>query len=149
MPDSLRLKIYLDDDGTAELFAEIHCNGFSGRGSAWIDPQKLAEMASQLADAFPLKETLDIKGGYWSRESPGTLSQEHLAISFYPVAGRGVVGCQTRLATDLQSDERPSSQHMVRAELLTSYQELQRFTKALSMLSTGKADEAILNVVAV
>ena len=149
MQESLRLQIYLDDDGTAELFAEMHANGFSGHSSAWIDPEQLAEMASKLGQAFPLGETLSIKGGYWSGAHPATLTQEHLAISFYPVEGRGVVGCQVRVSTPLDRDDRPASQHMAQAELLTSYQELQRFAKALAMLSSGRAQEAVLSGVVV
>ena len=138
-----------DDDGTAELFADIQANGFCGHGSAWIDPVELAGIAAQLVDAFPLAETLGIAGGYWSGKNPATLTQEHLAISFYPVEGRGVVGCQVRLATSWDRDDRQQSQHTVQAELLTSYQELQRFAKALRMLSVGKTQEAVLNAVAV
>jgi hypothetical protein len=149
MQDSLRLQIYLDDDGTAELFAEMRANGFCGHGSAWIDPAKITEIASQLAHAFPLSETLCVAGGYWSHEMPARLTQEHLAISFYPVEGRGVIGCQVRLATPLDRDDRLHSQHTVQAELLTSYQELQQFAKALGELSAGKAKEAVLNGVAV
>jgi hypothetical protein len=149
MPDSLRLQISLDDDGTAELFACVEANGFSGRSSAWINPDQLSELASNLARAFPLKETLEISGGYWSRSAPRTLDQEHLALVFYPVAGRGVVGCQVRLASPVQPEERSASQHSVQAELLTSYQDLQQFADALARLATGKAIEAVLHAVAV
>jgi hypothetical protein len=148
MSDFLRLQIYLDDDGTAELFAGMHANGFSGSSSAWIQPEELRGLASKLALAFPLGETLSIGGGYWSG-TPASLSQEHLGLSFYPVAGRGVVGCQVRLATPLGRDDRPSSQYMVQAEILTSYQELQQFAQALDMLCAGKGQEAVLNGVSV
>jgi hypothetical protein len=149
MPDSLRLQISFDDDGTAELFARVEASGFSGHGSAWINPDQLSELGSNLARAFPLKETLEIAGGYWSRSAPGTLDQEHLALAFYPVAGRGVVGCQVRLASPVQPEERSASRHSVQAELLTSYQALQQFAHALARLAAGKTTEAVLHAVAV
>jgi len=149
MPDLLRLRISFDDDGTAELLAAVEANGFCGHGSAWINPDQLLELGSRLSRAFPLREALEINGGYWSRSEPGTLTQEHLALTFYPVAGRGVVGCQVRLASPVQADERPEIRHSVQAELLTSYQELQQFASALGRLAVGKAQEAVLHAVAV
>lgn len=149
MQDYLSLQIYLDDDGTAELSAQVKANGFGGHGSAWIDPRELGAIASTLTEAFPLKEMVCICGGYWSGANPATLTQEHLSISFYPVEGRGVVGCQVRLATPLDRDDRKSRKCSVQAELLTSYEELRRFAKLVTLLSIGKAQEAVLNGVAV
>ena len=37
MTDYLRLSIDPDDDGTAELRAEVKANGFSGESAAWFD----------------------------------------------------------------------------------------------------------------
>jgi hypothetical protein len=149
MQDSLSLQIHLDDDGTAELSAQVQANGFGGHGSAWIDPLELKSIASTLAEAFPLKEALCIRGGYWSGANPATLTQEHLAISFYPVDGRGIVGCQVRLAAPSDREDRESRKYSIQAELLTSYEELRRFAKSVTLLSTGEAQEAVLNGTAV
>jgi hypothetical protein len=149
MPDALRLQISLDDDGTAELFARVEANGFSGYGSAWVHAEELSELGFKLAQAFPLRETLGISGGYWSQSEPSTLEQEHLALAFYPVAGRGVIACQVRLASPLLPEDRPAGRHSVRAELLTSYQELQQFAGALAELAAGKTREAVLHAVEV
>lgn len=149
MSNALHLQISLDDDGTAELFARVEANGFSGYGSAWIHPDRLAKLGFNLAKAFPLKDTLEISGGYWSRSEPTTLEQEHLALAFYPVEGRGVVGCQVRLASPLGPEERAANRHSVQAELLTSYHELQQFAEALTELAAGKTNEAVLHAVTV
>ena len=149
MPDYLRLTIDPDDDGTAELIAFILANEFSGRGSAWFNVSALTDLANQLEKAFPLHDPVELKGGNWGRATGSGLTEEHLALRFYPVEGRGVLGCQVRLATTTQGNHRPEMQHVLRAELTTSYQELKRFAAALHKLSIGTAHEAVLNAVAV
>ncbi len=148
MSDSLRLRASFDDDGTAELFAEVSANGFCGRGSAWFNVSQLSVFALELGQRFPLSSTLEIAGGYWSPSAKGTLDQEHLAIAFYPVGGLGTVGCQVRLASQLLPEQRPASQNSVRVEMFTSYHEVARFSASLLKLSFGEVDEAILTAVA-
>ncbi len=92
MTDHLRLTLTPDDDGTAELHAEVVANGFSGRGSAWFNVSAVADLAGVLCKAFPLSDPVELEGGYWIKESGAGLTQEHLALRFYPVAGRGVLG---------------------------------------------------------
>ena len=149
MTDRLRLTLTPDDDGTAELHAEVTANGFSGRGSAWFNVSALAHLADTLQQAFPLSDAIELKGGYWGKENGTGLAQEHLAIRFYPAAGRGVLGCQVRLATSAQEHDRPEMQHVVRVEITTSYQELLQFSSALRNMASGLASEALLHAVAV
>ena len=149
MPDHLRLTINFEEDGTAELHAKVQANGFLGKSSAWLNPESIMDFANRLAAAFPLHEPLELRGGYWGTRPGEGLSQEHLSLRFYPVEGRGVLGCQVRLATPLREHERIELQHAVRAELLTSYQELQSFSVALIKLAQGTDDVAVLNAVAV
>jgi len=146
MPDHLRLEIDHDDDGTAELFAHVEANGFSGHGSAWFDTREVAGLSAQPAQAFPLQTPVEIKGGYWIRSEP-VLKHEHLALKFYPAGGRGVVGCQVRIASVLAADERPERQQVLHAELLTSYQQLQEFAVALGRLAANEASAALLRAV--
>ncbi|MGY1426514.1 hypothetical protein [Lysobacter sp. A289] len=149
MTDRLRLTLTPDDDGTAELHGEVVADGFSGRGSAWFNVSAIADFAGVLGKAFPLSDVVELKGGYWGKESGAGLTQEHLALRFYPVAGRGVLGCQVRLATSVQEHHRPEEQRVVRAELTTSYQELQQFSADLINLANGVTHEAVLHAVAV
>jgi hypothetical protein len=148
MTDSLRVQIYLDDDGTAELSARVEANGFCGAGSAWIHSQELTQLGISLGRAFPLREMLGISGGQWSG-APAVLQQEHLGLSFYPVEGRGVVGCQVRIASPICAGDRPQARHFVQAELLSSYQELQEFALALRRLASGDSNEAVFHALAV
>ena len=149
MTDRLRLTLTPDDDGTAELHAEVVARGFSGRGSAWFNLSGLTEFANALGKAFPLQDAIELRGGYWGKEPGAGLTQEHLTVRFYPVGNRGAVGCQVRLATPIQEHDRPDEQHAVRVELTTHYQELQQFSTDMLSLANGVAHEAVLNGVAV
>ena len=140
-PDALRLTIAFDDPWGAELSVSVSVDGFAGHGSAWFDPQRLRDLAAQLSQAFPLTETLGLQGGYLAADSADVV-EEHLGLSFYPVAGRGVLACQVRLSGD--SSERPEARSMLRVELLSSYQALQEFARDLMQLADGLRDEAVL-----
>jgi hypothetical protein len=147
MTNYLRLSIDADDDGTAELRADVRADGFSGVGAAWFDLRQVADFALSLENAFPLENAMELKGGYWTKDGTG-LTQEHLGIRFYPVGGCGVVGCQIRLANPVQEHDRPEAQCTVRVELLTHYEELRQFAGELRLLAQGKANGAVLGAVA-
>ncbi len=149
MPDHLRLTLTPDDDGSAELHAEVVANGFRGRSSAWFNVSAIADLANTLGEAFPLSDVIELRGGHWGRKSGDGLTEEHLALHFYPAGGRGVVGCHVRLATPSHEHSRPEGLHRVHAELATSYQELQRFSSELLNLASGQTSEAVLHAVAV
>ena len=142
MSDALRLTIAFDDSWSAELFVSVSVGGFAGRSSAWFDPQKLRDLAKQLSDAFPLTRHIGIQGGYLAPDSAAVV-QEHVGLSFYPVAGQGVLGCQVRLSVD--EPERAQARAMLQLELLTSYQALQDFAQALMQLADGLRHEAVLH----
>jgi hypothetical protein len=144
MADYLRLMFNFDDDGTAELHAQVSASGFSGIGSACFNVSQVSDLAEVLGKAFPLQGVVELKGGYWGRESGSGLEQEHLALRFYSAAGRGVVGCQVRLATPLIEHERPEVQHSVRVEFTTSYPALQQFSRELLRAAKGELPEAVL-----
>ena len=127
---------------------EAVADGFSGRGSAWFNVSAIADFAEVLGKAFPLTNAVELRGGYWGKGSCSGITQEHLALRFYPIAGRGVLGCQVRLATSVQEHDRPEQQHAVRVELTTSYQELHRFSADLLCLVNRVTHEAVLHAVA-
>ena len=149
MPDYLRLTLTPDDYGTAELHAEVFANGFCGHSSAWFNLSAIADLATALGQAFPLTDAVELRGGHWGKKQGDGLTEEHLALRFYPVAGRGVLGCQVRLATPSYEHSRPENQHRVHTELTTSYQELQQFSVSLLNLANGNASDAVLHAVAV
>ena len=145
MTEALRLKFKPDTDGTGELFAEIRSNGFAGCGSAWFGEAKLVELAKELASAFPLPadSPLGIRGGFYCRTGSG-IEQEHVGLTFYPVGGLGRVGCRVILCTPIHEHDRPEGQSSLATELLTTYERLGAFARALELLVTGGVDEAVL-----
>jgi hypothetical protein len=142
MTDRLRLTIRPEDDGSVELFADVDAAGFGGRASAWFDRKALIAFAMRLIAEFPLRNPLELRGGFWS--TTGEVVDEHLAIRFYPIDQLGVVGCQVRLATALQAPCRPEEQFALRVELQTRHEGLHRFATSFIALTAGDVDEAVL-----
>ena len=142
----LTLQLEKDDDGTGELTAVFSANGFAGKGSAWFSVSDLARLAKEL-NKFPLPKSQPVKleGGYFRSDAPGTLKQEHLHISVYPIGSLGAVGVHVRAATEYDSHDRPETRHFVGVEIKTSYSELERFSKKLFALVRGDCDAATLN----
>ncbi len=146
-PDALRLKMSLEEPWAAELFVNVSVDGFAGHGVAWFDPQKLRNLATKLGQAFPLTVTLAVQGGHLFQE-PSDPEEALVALSFYPVAGHGVLGCRVRLRGDSRDFwERPQARPVLEVELLTSYQALQVFAQDLSLLVDGLCAEAVLHAV--
>ena len=143
--DGLRLRIHLDDDGTAELEAAVQSRGYRGIGSAWFNLAELSAFADAL-EAFPLTEEArcGLAGGYWSTSRRGELEQVHLAISAYPIDAAGHLAVQVRVAAPLQAYDRPSARHAAEVELRTTYADLERFARAFRSLIAGERDEAFL-----
>ena len=147
MTDALRLSMALVEPWAAELFVSVSVDGFAGHGVAWFDPQKLRSLATQLGLAFPLTETLGVQGGHLGRD-PSDPEEALVSLSFYPVAGRGVLGCRVRLRGDSRAFwERPQARPVLEVELLTSYQALQEFARDLVQLTDGLRGAAVLHAV--
>lgn len=148
MNSEQKLIFYFDDDGdgTGELFVEAYSKGFSGISSAWFNKTELLDFAKSLS-IYPLsnKNPPKISGGFWKKDVKGELEHEHLAISVYPIDGKGNLGIQVRLATELWNEERPESQHLVRLEILTSYNALESFSKEIIALLNNNIEKAVLN----
>ena len=145
MTDALRLSMALVEPWAAELFVSVSVDGFAGHGVAWFDPQQLRDLATQLGLAFPLTETLGVQGGdlFQDLSDPEAML---LGLSFYPVAGRGVLGCRVRLCGDSSAFcERPQARPVLEVELLSSYQALQEFARELMQLADGLCAEAVLH----
>jgi hypothetical protein len=138
----LRLRFQDDGDWTGKLTAQAEVGGFSGRGSAWFSVSQIEEFADKIS-AFPLPVDKKhvLAGGSWGQ---GRLEQEHLAIEIYPVDGRGHIGTQVRVASELWGEARPQSQLAARIELITSYQPLLEFSRDLVGLVRGFVEEVIL-----
>jgi len=138
----LRLTLWTDGDGTAELRAEVSSNGFSGQSSAWFSLPTLGGFAEQLL-TYPLPPDglAPLRGGYRSKERPGELADQHVSIRLCPVGLRGAVGCRVELRTHAQQSNVPSHADAVDVELKTSYQELSEFSRNLQRLIRGEVSE--------
>ena len=134
-----------DGDGTGELSVEASVEGFSGRGSAYFNIDRLKQFASDIGE-FPLPQErrCRIASGFWSKEARGNLEQEHLGVDVYPVDRRGHIGVQVRTATELWQGARPDSQKTAKLEIITTYEPLARFSKDLRALLEGSVQEATL-----
>ncbi|CAM4200746.1 hypothetical protein G4177_01835 [Corallococcus sp. ZKHCc1 1396] len=146
--DRLLLKLFPDEDGSAELQVSVRSGAFSGEGCAWFGLAQLRAFASALT-AFPLGEEArrGLVGGAWSfHEVDKTykLEQVFVAISAYPINTRGSLGVQARLATRTDRAERPESANTAAVELKTTYSALARFSEQFALLLDGRAQEAVL-----
>lgn len=135
-----------DDDGTGELFVEASSKGFSGIGSAWFNKTELLDFAKSIS-MYPLSNDNlpKISGGFWRKDVIDELEQEHLAISVYPTDGKGNLGIQIKLATEIWNEYRPESQHIVKLEILTSYNALELLSKEIVALLNNRIEKAILH----
>ncbi|MCY1046571.1 hypothetical protein OV208_35030 [Corallococcus sp. bb12-1] len=143
--DRLKLELFSDEDGTAELQVSVRAGAFSGESSAWFGMEQLRAFASALT-AFPLGEEArrGIVGGTWAFQEPNKLEQVFVAISAYPINTRGGLGVRTRVATRTDRYERPESVNTAEVELKTTYSALARFLAQFALLLDCRAQEAVL-----
>jgi len=106
---------------------------------------EIQEFAKAISE-FPLPDArrCSIASGFWSKEVPGALEQEHLGIDVYPVDHRGHIGVQVRMATEMWGDKRPKSQKTATLEIITTYEPLARFSKDLLAIVSGATSEATI-----
>ena len=116
------------------------------RGGAWFSISELQDFAAAIC-MFPILEgnSPSIAGGFLKKDGRGELEQEHLALKVYPIARKGHLGVQVKIATALWNDARPESQHKVELEIVTSYEPLVKFSRDLKSLVEGRIKEAILD----
>jgi len=145
MTAALRLTLKQDADATGELCAEVQVNGFSGVGSAWFNIADIRDFGRRISRTYPLlpEKTYELQGGYWSREQQGSLEHVHLRIRFFPFGTLGQIGCQVKLATQLESAS-PAPEYAVTVELRTHYEGLQAFGAAIIAMTDGRSNEAVL-----
>jgi hypothetical protein len=142
MKGYLRLRIRDDDDGLVELVAEFATHGFAGNGSAYIVLANLAEQAEKFAE-YPLRsnQLVKLEGGYWDKETPSKLNEEHLHISIFPTNLRGDLVLLIRVG--IPKDDSPGLRYSAAAELRTNYEDLAQFSKNLVSLANGEISEVL------
>jgi hypothetical protein len=140
----LLLRFRNDFDGTGKLLAEVRAAGFSGNGGAYFNIDRIVEFAETLA-TYPLPEApICIAGGFSKKDVSGQIEEELLALKVYPIDGRGHIGIQVRLSSELWRGMRPESQMAVKTEIVNTYEPLAQFSRELKALVRGSLTEAVL-----
>jgi len=131
-PGFVEIEFELDDgdDGTGRLHVRAVADDYSGRASAWFDLASLHDFAQKLG-AYPLSldAPVELAGGF--------ADQEQVGIRVRPVGAKGQISVAVHLATPRWPDSRPEAVHEARLELLTTYEQLARFTKELAAVVRG------------
>jgi len=145
----LRLTYKPDDEWLGELDAVVRSGAFSGKSSAWFGRVHLKETFVAALRAFPLTSTSPpmLEGGFWSKDSQGSLDQCHqchLRIVVTPYNSRGTLLVRIDLAT--QSSETPDidQQHSATVRFLTDYAAVAEFADTLDRVLDGANEQAIL-----
>ena len=143
----LKLTLDPDDDGTGELTAEFHANGFAGVGSAYFNLDEIAKFAESL-QAYPLPkdQVLSIEGGYWSRRkifSKPKLSEVNLSIKIYVVSETGILGVRVKI----QTPSMEGTVSMASGSFETGYNNLESFSKQILKLLRNETDFALLRCI--
>lgn len=123
---------------------EVHANSgvFAGRASGWIDLDEIKRFGSA-AGVFPLTDHVRLATGFGPDYDH--LEQEQIGLSIYPMGGKGQLG----VAVHLRSPEWPGDRSVreeVWMELLTTYEQLRRFSEAIDGFDTQHAGFAFINV---
>jgi hypothetical protein len=145
MNNLLRMRIEIEDDDTAELYAEVEKNGFSGKSSAWFQTSLLIEQARKFAQ-YPLVAGGNpcIVGGFWNKDAT-EIEEVHLRITAYPTDNKGGLVLLVELAVPKDNTRHPSLCCSVSVELNTSYEQMSMFARDLESLAIGQAKEIVFN----
>ena len=85
-----------------------------------------------------------IEGGFWSKETPGTLEQCHLRILIRPHDSRGSLLVQVDLASESWTAEDRDLQQSVAARFLADYAAIDAFAAHFELVLDGNLESAIL-----
>lgn len=146
MKSRLSITLGMDDEvESVEIFADARSNGFSGAASAWFARRHIENVATQLANTYPLpqEKPLELRSDHW-QDSTSLLAEEYLRLRFYPVGGRGIVACQVELAAWPFGKDRNEARQTVSMELLFTYDALRAFALALKAIAKNGTSEAVL-----
>ncbi len=145
----LKLSLFVDDDdGTAELSAQVFSNGFSGHGAAFFNARDVHAFGELLASTYPIakEHPIELLGGHWYRDGSG-VEKVHLGLRFYPIDGTGKVGVRVQLVDARWNDAWPEGQSQLILGLTTHYEALRRFGEAVCSMAQGHCVSAELGTI--
>jgi len=139
----LRLQFQDEEDGTGKLLARAEADGFAGEAGAYFGVDELEAFAGAIA-AYPLPSDSRpcIAGGFLNGQ--GELTQEHVSMTVFAVDARGHLCVRVCMATEVWGQTRFEPRHSAKIEILTTYEPLAQFSRALVALVRGAVDEALL-----
>ncbi len=133
---TLRLRFSPDDEWSGFVSARAEANGFAGEGRAYFNNDELLAFAANLEE-YPLKGRPSVSGGHGGDPRSGKPAEIHVRLACYPVGARGHLAVAAQLA-------RPGLDYAVTLAILTTYEPLGRFARALRALVNGEREEAVL-----
>jgi hypothetical protein len=146
MSAELRVSYQSDNEWDGKLNVAVTSGAFSGKGSAWFDREHLKRTFVAASRAFPLS-TRDpplIQGGFWSKETSGTLEQCHVRIAIRPYDARGSLLVQVDLASESWATPDKDQQQSVTARFLIEYAALDVFASHLEQVLNKTREIAVL-----
>jgi hypothetical protein len=146
MHSRLVLRFEYDDDGTGELFAEVHHGKFGGISSAWFGVGELRAFGQALQDQFPLQpdKPIVLQGGIWASTGEARLEEVHLGLRVSAVGGTGTIGIRVELASQHQTELRFESRCSVTVALQTNYESLRTFGHRIVGIANSNTEQATL-----
>jgi hypothetical protein len=140
----LRVAYEADDDGTGKIIATVKSGEFSARGAAWFNPINVKRTFVAALRSFPLTAPALIEGGFWSKESPGSLEQCHLRIAVKPFDRRGTLLVHVDLSSEVWSTPDADLQNLATIRFTTEYTAVDRFAQEFDAVLDGERDVAVL-----
>jgi hypothetical protein len=142
----LQVAYQADDDGTGKIIAIVKSGDFSARGAAWFNPIHVKRTFVAALRSFPLTATNPalIEGGFWSKESPGSLEHCHLRIAVRPYDIRGTLLVHVDLSSEVWTTPDADLQNLATVRFTTEYTAVDRFAREFEQVLDGERDVAVL-----
>ncbi len=131
--NQLTIRVAPDDDHVWQIHLDLLTDTFSGRGWFWASPETLEKFTAALTE-YPLLDAPSLVLGYDQMQGDDLM----LFLSIGPLGNLGVLEARVEMA------DRDDPACRLKAKLLTSYANLDRFVPQLRALTAGARDEAIL-----
>ncbi|MGO4703925.1 hypothetical protein [Dyella sp. 2RAB6] len=138
MSELIGFEIARDVDGSCELSIELQSGRFSGRGSAYFDPEFLLRKGRDFA-AYPLpEEGVELIGGHLDKNDLSKLRWRHVDVSARSTGLLGQIGLRVSVAEP--SDDGKGIRSYVFIEIETDYSQLSTLSEGLIALAEGRND---------
>lgn len=141
---SLKVILFPDEYGAAELRAEVSAQGFGGFASAWFNLDTLQDFSTSLA-RYPIdpKSPVLLEAGYWGDDGR-KLKEPHISICVKPYNSRGALQVNVQLREPAAGNEPAEHVRSTSTWFIVGYNDLHSFGIAFGKMLDGTAEEAML-----